>query len=40
MTLGHELKALDTMNNLGLWLTRMTLSRELTTLKAMNSLRS
>ena len=36
MTLGHELKALDAMNNLDLWLTRMTLGRELKAPDAMN----
>ena len=29
MTMGHGLKALDAMNNTGLWLTCTTLGREL-----------
>ena len=36
MTPGSELKVLDAMNNLGLWLTRTTLDRELNALHAMN----
>ena len=38
MTLGHELKALDAMNNSRLWMTLATLRRELKALDAMNSL--
>ena len=37
MTLGSKLKALDAMNNVGLWLTRTTLGHELNALNAMNS---
>ena len=39
MTPGLELRALDTMNSLGLWLTSMTLVRELSNINAMNRLR-
>ena len=35
---GHELRALDAMNNLGLWMTRMTSGCELKALDATNSL--
>ena len=38
MTLGHELKALDAMNNLDLWMTCSTLGHELRALDAMNNL--
>ena len=38
MTLGHELKALDSMNKFGLWLRRMTLGHELRALDAMKNL--
>ena len=34
-TLGHELKALDAMNNSGLWMIWTILSRELMALDAM-----
>ena len=37
MTIGHELKALDAMNNLGLSMTCATLGRELKALNAMNN---
>ena len=37
MTLGHELRALDVMNNFRLILTRTTLGRELWALDAMNN---
>ena len=37
MTLGCELKALDAMNNLKLWMTCSTLGRDLLSLDAMNS---
>ena len=37
MTLGHELKALDVKNNLGLWITWATLGRELMALNLMNN---
>ena len=36
---GNELRALDAMNNLGLWLAKTTLGRELNALNAMNSSR-
>ena len=39
MTLGHELRAPDAINNLDLWMTGMTLSHELKALDAMNNLR-
>ena len=35
---GHELKALDAMNNFGMWLTWMTLGSELKDLDVMNIL--
>ena len=38
MTLGCELKALDAMNNLELWMTCSTLGHDLRTLGAMYSL--
>ena len=37
MTLGHELKALEAMNNSGLSMTGNTLGHELRALDAMNS---
>ena len=37
MTMGHGLKALDAMNNTGLWLTCTTLGRELKAKDAMNN---
>ena len=37
MTVGHEPKVLDDMNNLELWLTWQTLGHELKALDAMNS---
>ena len=36
MTLGRELRALDAMNNLGLWMTWTTSSYELKALDVMN----
>ena len=36
MTLGYELRALDSMNNFDLFLTRNTLGHELRALYAMN----
>ena len=39
MTLAHELRPLDTMNNLVLWLTWKTLGHELKALEALNSSR-
>ena len=36
MTLCHELRVLDAMNNLGLLMTQNTLGRELRVLDAMN----
>ena len=36
MIIGHEVKALDTMNNLKLWMTGSTLSHELKALDALN----
>ena len=38
-TIGHELNALDAMNNLGLWMTLTTLGHELRALNAMNNSR-
>ena len=38
MTRGRELKALDVMNNLGLWMAWLTLDRELKVLDVMNNL--
>ena len=37
MTHGHKLRALDTINNSRLWLTRKALGHELRALKAMNN---
>ena len=37
MTLGHELKALDAMNNAGLWMTWMTLGYKLKALNDVNN---
>ena len=37
MAYGHELKALDVMNNSALWMTSMTTIHELRKLNAMNS---
>ena len=37
MTLGRELRALDAMNNSGLWITWATMGRELRALDAMNN---
>ena len=37
MTPGYELRALDAMNNLGLWMTLMTLGHELRALHIMKS---
>ena len=37
MTLGHELKALDSMNSLELWMTCSTLGHDLKALDAKNS---
>ena len=37
--LGSELRALDAMNNLGLWLTRTTPGHELNALNTMNNSR-
>ena len=39
MTSGRELRALDIMNILGLWLTRMTLGHGVMTLNSMNNSR-
>ena len=39
MTEGHELKALDAMNNSSLWMTRATPSDELKALDAINILK-
>ena len=38
ITLGRELKALDAMNNLDLWMTCSTLGHDFRPLDAMNSL--
>ena len=38
MTLGRELKALDAINNLGLWMTCFILGRDLRALDVMNNL--
>ena len=38
MTLGRELRALDAMNNSGLWLTLTTLGIEMKDLNVMNNL--
>ena len=38
MTLGHELRALNAMNNIGLWTIYMNLSHELKDLDVMKSL--
>ena len=38
MTLGRELRALDVMNNLGIWMKRMTPCGEIKALDAMNNL--
>ena len=38
MTPGYELRALDVMNNLGLWMTYTTLGYELKALDVMNNL--
>ena len=38
MTLGHNLRALEAMNNSSMWITGMTLSHELAVIDAMNSL--
>ena len=37
MTLGGELKALDVMNNLKLWMTCSTMGQDLRTLDIMNN---
>ena len=37
MTLSLELKAIDVMNNSGLWMTGVTLGRELKAMDAMNN---
>ena len=37
-TLGHELSALDTMKNLGLWMIKTTRVRLVRALNAMNNL--
>ena len=39
MTPGSEVRALDVMNNVGLWLIRITLGYELNALNAMNNSR-
>ena len=39
MTLGHELRPLDAMNNSLLWLTLTTLDREIKALDVVNSSR-
>ena len=39
MTLVHEIRFLNSMNNLGLWLTRKSSSCELRALDAMHNLR-
>ena len=36
--MGYELKALDRMNNFGLWMTLTTLGHEVKTLDTMNNL--
>ena len=38
MTLGHELRSLNAMNNIGLWTIYMNLSHELKDLDVMKSL--